>query len=414
MEFKDIQSTIKSGKKEDIAKNWALYMEELKKKKIETQPQKAPAPQQPAVADKELKDARDRLETFERTLAEAQAKLSAQEAQMTAQQESSQKSGADLAALQADLKQKIEALAKADEQLIRLRQDFSTRLIEIDRLNQERESFLEMEKDMRAKSEILMEMEAKLAQNALHTQELLGRLEEKDRELEQARYQLERFQRGEVVRLLEAKVQELGGKIAELEAALAAKTTELDDFRGFLNQRETELTKRREEEAGLFARERSALEEKINQGQTRLKELEAELAGLRRILIKEEERSRQLEIVASAADADRRSLQERLELLTGEMKEHQAKLSRYLTPAALGPSSSAGPAAGVPSARPLFAPERPAGEGWGVSALPMDWGLPAFPEPDFEAMEWDDPLLHAPEPIEPDAFDWPPDEGKGV
>ncbi|MBI4668100.1 MAG: hypothetical protein HY747_02760 [Elusimicrobia bacterium] len=208
----------------------------------------------------------------------------------------------------------------------------------------------------------------------------MARLEEKDREIEQLRYQLERAVSGENQRLMNERIGALTARAAELETGLAAKEKELEDFKSYLSEQQSQTARQREEEAGESARQKLLLEEKIEQANIRLRQLEEESASLRRILVKEDERARQLEISCHGLEDERRALKGRLEILTGDVREHQGKLSRFLETAEAVPAkrSAEDEARRMPGAQD---------ELYGAAFLADAAG------PATEPYEWDEPLL---------------------
>ncbi|MBI4668099.1 MAG: hypothetical protein HY747_02755 [Elusimicrobia bacterium] len=177
----DIQSKIKQAKsKEELSKNWAAYMEELKKKAARASgPNSAPEALRSGAREANkaneltspvsltpMEAAREKIRKLETELSQTQKekddagrqikeiseKLRLQDSQISSQEEELRQRALEVQKVKEELNQKALDLAKNEEQIARLRQDFAARVMEIERLRQERDSFMEMEQGIRQKS----------------------------------------------------------------------------------------------------------------------------------------------------------------------------------------------------------------------------------------------------------------------
>lgn len=330
MDFKELQSQIKLGKsKEELSRSWAGVMEELRlrRKQGKMERVKAPPPTVPVPASP--------IPAVEKELA----------GRSTAADE-------ELARLRQDAAQKAGALSKMEGELASLRQEFAARLVEVDRLGKAQEGLHELEKENLRQSRTIQELESKFKESLARVEELLAKIElrgkesaevlaQKDRDIAQLRHRLEHYQSGLALRDAEGRARELGvqleansrdfqGRIEAFQAEIGAKDEEIEHFRQFISARESELSRRQEEQASEFARQKEAFEERGGVQKARIEELEAEVVSFKRLLIKEEARSRALEVGITDAKRERQFLEERLDMLSGEVREQQLKIGRTL------------------------------------------------------------------------------------
>ncbi|MBI4063550.1 MAG: hypothetical protein HY401_04530 [Elusimicrobia bacterium] len=282
-------------------------------------------------------------------------------------------------------------LSKTEQELSALRHDLEIRSAEVTKLTSELVTFEEIRDELKVKSEASRALDDNYKQTLARANEIVGRLETRERELREARYQLERFESGEIHRTLQAKADQLAAKIGELQTVIQTKDKEIEDFKAFLAAREQSLSNDQQEQLKKFTQENEALIQKLRAESQRAGELEGESRSLRRLLVVEEEKSRGLQDKMAEFEKERRALLERLDFLASETKQHQSKISRYLEPAAAARQGEGAPPAQHFTAWP--APE----ESVDLPYLPFEADSFETPLEDWEiadalAVSEDDPL----------------------
>ncbi len=368
MEFKDIQEQLKAGKsKEELAKTWTHALQDWKSS------QKNRSVKQQAQWELQIKD--------------LSAKLASREEEL-------QKSAALLAQVRSEMTKKDQEFSRSTQDLQRVRQEFLTRAVDIEKLTAELESakkqlsltqenFLSKDRDLTLQSGKSRELETSLAQTLTNSQELLRKLEQREEEIERLKGTLNRYEGGELERTWVHQLGALEVKLSEANSQLQAKEKELADFQEFLRTKEEAIAKAQEEQAyqasgerEKYARENEKLTEELKARAERAAELDRELTSFRRLLRREEERSKVLEEQNQMLERVRRDLQDKLASLGVEMRDYSNKIARYFGGSVATAQSDA--SAAVSSSVPFAGFRAPAGR-------PEDASVLAFPSASAES-----------------------------
>ncbi|MBI4370126.1 MAG: hypothetical protein HY547_07850 [Elusimicrobia bacterium] len=444
MDFKELKEKIKQAKsKDELSKNWSSFVEELKKSKKVSQatkdaslpapapPAKAAAPSEsaPAAPSSAIKEVAGeplkpfwsketpqaplpppaasgiheaRVKELEAKVADLESRQKAHVEQMRAkvmENETLRAKAADSEEFQSQMKQQQAKIETFQTQMARLRQDLALRMGEIEAFRQSHAAADDIEKERAALEQAKAAVQAEREESLRKIEDLLGRLEEKDRQIEQLRYQVTRFENGDLNRAVQTKLSESAAAISQLQAQLQAKAKELEEARFHWDGREREAAARREEDIKESAAAHQSLEHDLRRERARVSELESQASSLSRLLHKEEERSRRLEEENQIFERDRRLISERLALLGDEVKGQQAKLMRYLEPAPIagGAQGSEAPRSVAPAPQEMPGVVWPAEWGFGLADDPgliFDWEDPSLSaySPNPEPGSWEDPL----------------------
>ncbi|GEM_PF-4212034 len=336
MEFKDIQEQLKAGKsKEELAKTWTHALQDWK-------------------LSQKSKSARSQAQ-WELQIKDLSAKLASREEEL-------QKSAALVAQARSEMAKKDQEFLRSTQDLQRIRQEFLTRAVDVEKLTTELESakkqlsltqenFLSKDRDLALQSGKSRELETNLTQALATSGELLRKLEQKEEEIERLKGTLNRYEGGELERTWIHQLGALEVKLSQSNSQLQAKEIELADFQEFLRTKEEAIAKAQEEQAyqasgerEKFARENEKLTEELNSRAQCVAELERELTSFRRLLRREEERSKVLEEQTQMLERVRRDLQDKLASLGVEMRDYSNKIARYF----------GGPPAPAPANAPAF------------------------------------------------------------
>lgn len=341
MEFKDIPNQIKAGKsKEELTKSWTTVLSELKAARKQA-------------ASLRLTELGDQVKKLEAQLTASQGELNTKNTQINN--------------LQSQLSQKIEELAKSSDDVVRIRAEFVAKAMVIDRLTQDldtteeqlaktNENFLIKDRELASQAGQLHSLELKLSEALARNQDLLRNVETKETDIEKTHSRLAHYESGEIERNFLAQINALELKLSKLTSELEARDKELADFKEFLKAREAALGRDLDNEKKQFIAEKEKLVATTETQQAQIEELQAELVSFRRLLRREEERSRVLQEQAETLERSRRELQDKLAALGIEVRDYASKLTRYFALPEVGAVEKSLPALAPNIAAPTQTP----------------------------------------------------------
>lgn len=321
----------KGPSKEEQAKKWLATLEAWKERR------RGPGGAGSGKLKNDLLLANQKINAIEAQLREASMKSARLEAEAKTKEEEANR-------LKQEAAGKDAMLAQLQGQAARLRQDFSARLVSLEKeieeknKSQSRESeeirshTAKVERELSEKERALHASEERYQEAVVRIQSLTNQLADKSRELEDLSRSLGRYQSGAIEKTMGGQIHELDKSLAEVSATLASKEKELSDFKEFLKSQEKQMHETMERQAQENAQAVNVLQEQLRLQKTHSEGLEGELSSFRNLLRREEERTRRQDAVFRQLEEERKVLIKRLASMGADIKEYHERISRHLEP----------------------------------------------------------------------------------